>query len=111
MSIDGWRQLLQRGLRQRCRRHSGLSRRLPDDPDKTEPGACGCAGSRRSDTDGDGIPDCIDPCPTWPGDCSEDGQTLFVGSDDGAEAIQLALTVSPGRRNDLGRTRHLRGTD
>ena len=66
----------------------------PDDPDQTEPGPCGCAGSE-VDTDGDGIPDCIDPCPTWPGDCSEDGQTLFVGSDDGADAIQLALTSFP----------------
>ncbi|UCH79906.1 MAG: hypothetical protein JSW20_09125 [Nitrospiraceae bacterium] len=32
----------------------------PDDPDKTDPGVCGCGNSDR-DSDGDGIPDCIDP--------------------------------------------------
>jgi len=32
------------------------------DPDKTEPGACGC-GVPDSDTDGDGVLDCFDGCP------------------------------------------------
>lgn len=44
----------------------------PDDPDKTEPGDCGC-GVPDTDTDGDGIADCLDQCPddpdkTEPGD-------------------------------------------
>ncbi|MBI5433806.1 MAG: hypothetical protein HZA52_13320, partial [Planctomycetes bacterium] len=45
----------------------------PDDPNKTEPGACGC-GVPDTDTDGDGTPDCNDACPNdpaklAPGDC------------------------------------------
>lgn len=31
-----------------------------------------------ADSDGDGIPDCTDPCPQWPHDCSDDGSTIFV---------------------------------
>ncbi|MCW5897770.1 MAG: gliding motility-associated C-terminal domain-containing protein [Flavobacteriales bacterium] len=34
----------------------------PFDPDKTDPGICGC-GTSDTDTDGDGIPDCVDDCP------------------------------------------------
>ncbi|HMO40268.1 MAG TPA: thrombospondin type 3 repeat-containing protein, partial [Saprospiraceae bacterium] len=37
----------------------------PDDPNKTEPGICGC-GTPDTDTDGDGTPDCKDNCPTDP---------------------------------------------
>ncbi len=37
----------------------------PDDPDKTEEGACGC-GVPDIDGDGDGTPDCIDECPDDP---------------------------------------------
>jgi hypothetical protein len=45
----------------------------PDDPNKTEPGPCGC-GIPDTDTDTDGTPDCIDGCPddpdkTEPGIC------------------------------------------
>lgn len=45
----------------------------PDDPQKTEPGICGC-GVPDIDSDGDGVPDCLDGCPddpnkTEPGDC------------------------------------------
>jgi hypothetical protein len=34
----------------------------PDDPNKTEPGVCGC-GTPDVDTDGDGVMDCVDNCP------------------------------------------------
>ena len=45
----------------------------PQDPNKTEPGVCGC-GVPDTDTDGDGTPDCNDACPedpakTAPGVC------------------------------------------
>jgi MYXO-CTERM domain-containing protein len=34
----------------------------PQDPDKTEPGMCGC-GFNETDRDHDSVPDCLDPCP------------------------------------------------
>ena len=37
----------------------------PNDPNKTEPGICGC-GVADTDTDADGTPDCNDNCPTDP---------------------------------------------
>jgi hypothetical protein len=37
----------------------------PDDPNKTLPGQCGC-GVPDSDSDNDGVADCIDACPTDP---------------------------------------------
>jgi hypothetical protein len=48
----------------------------PDNPDKMEPGECGCDKSD-VDRDNDGVPDCIDGCPdnpdkTEPGDCGCD---------------------------------------
>ncbi len=45
----------------------------PNDPNKTEPGDCGC-GVPDTDSDGDGVADCNETCPndpnkTEPGDC------------------------------------------
>jgi len=37
----------------------------PVDPNKTEPGICGC-GAADTDTDGDGVADCNDGCPADP---------------------------------------------
>ncbi|MEM7249501.1 MAG: thrombospondin type 3 repeat-containing protein, partial [Acidobacteriota bacterium] len=43
----------------------------PTDPDKTEPGQCGC-GTADTDSDGDGVSDCNDQCP-------DDGSKLEPG--------------------------------
>ena len=37
----------------------------PNDPDKSEPGYCGC-GFSETDTDNDGMPDCVDECDSDP---------------------------------------------
>ena len=34
----------------------------PDDPDKIQPGICGCHVDDNADADGDSVPDCIDQC-------------------------------------------------
>jgi hypothetical protein len=39
----------------------GVGDQCPEDPDKIEPGACGC-GVPDTDADGDGVPDCNDGC-------------------------------------------------
>ncbi len=55
----------------------------PDDPDKTEPGSCGC-GIPDTDSDGDDIPDCLGSCPdiggTW--DLSVTNVTSSCGPED-----------------------------
>jgi hypothetical protein len=38
----------------------------PNDPNKTEPGDCGCGVPESGDSDGDGTPDCLDNCPDDP---------------------------------------------
>ncbi len=38
----------------------------PTDPNKTEPGICGCGVAETGDTDGDGAHDCNESCPTDP---------------------------------------------
>ncbi len=50
----------------------------PNDPDKTEPGICGC-GVADTDTDGDEVADCIDNCPDDPNPGQEDGDTDEIG--------------------------------
>ena len=78
----------------------------PDDPDKTDPGACGC-GIPEDDWDGDGTPDCIDLCPddpakVDPGACgcgSEDGDVNANGIVDCLETTiaDLGMSVSGPR--------------
>ncbi|WP_407924805.1 discoidin domain-containing protein [Desulfosarcina ovata] len=46
----------------------------PNDPEKTEPGVCGC-GTSDIDSDGDGTPDCNDGCP-WDPDNDSDGDGI-----------------------------------
>lgn len=49
-------------------------------------------GLEADDSDGDGIADCADPCPSWPGDCSEDGTIVYVEPGD---SIPLAISKVP----------------
>ena len=49
----------------------------PDDPDKEEPGICGC-GTPDTDTDADGTADCEDLCPDDPDD-DADNDGVCVG--------------------------------
>lgn len=62
----------------------------PLDPNKTEPGQCGC-GEADTDTDGDGVADCIDLCPldpnkTEPGQCGCGSADPGAACDDGDPA-------------------------
>jgi formylglycine-generating enzyme required for sulfatase activity len=46
-----------------CDRTVDVADGCPDDPNKIEPGICGCGQSDDSDRDNDNTPDCIDACP------------------------------------------------
>jgi hypothetical protein len=49
----------------------------PEDPNKTEPGVCGCGKADDADEDQDNIPDCLDDRPEEPiekGDINNDGE-------------------------------------
>ncbi|MBB48557.1 MAG: hypothetical protein CMJ33_08445 [Phycisphaerae bacterium] len=65
----------------------------PDDPEKIQPGLCGC-GVAETDTDGDDLPDCVDPCPL--------GHTSNDDDNDGIPNLcdpDYVLTYSPEMHN------------
>ena len=69
----------------------------PEDPDKTEPGVCGC-GVPDTDTDNDGTPDCNDNCPGVANPGQEDGDGDGVGN-----ACDNCPTVyNPGQEDSDG---------
>lgn len=88
----------------------------PNDPNKVSPGVCGC-GVPDTDTDLDGIPDCIDSCPTLSGevgdpcddgnagtendviteDCICEGTIITKISEVGATNTDLVLYPNPNR--------------
>ena len=57
----------------------------PFDPQKTDPGACGC-GADEHDGDNDGVPDCVDACDGFDdlADCNKNGQA------DGCDVVEGA---------------------
>jgi hypothetical protein len=65
----------------------------PDDPNKTQPGVCGC-GVADTDTDGDLTPDCIDMCVTdrnkiAPGICGCNGTDVDTDGDGTADCNDM----------------------
>lgn len=66
----------------------------PDNPDKTEPGACGCDVAE-TDTDDDGTPDCVDLCPDDP-DKTEAGECGCGVRDNDTAAGAGCLTLKNG---------------
>gem|GEM_PF-5911019 len=63
----------------------------PNDPDKTEPGICGC-GIADDDSDGDGVADCVDGCPNDP-DKTEPGICGCGIADDDSDGDGVADCV------------------
>ncbi len=69
----------------------------PDDPNKTEPGACGC-GVADTDSDGDGTPDCNDACPNDATDTCNDEPAPVDSDGDGV------VDAEDGCPNDANKT-------
>jgi hypothetical protein len=72
----------------------------PDDPNKTEPGVCGC-GVADTDSDGDGVPDCKDNCPTVanPDQHDSDGNgtgDACANTSPNAKCRNVTVPIDPG---------------
>lgn len=70
----------------------------PNDPNKTDPGTCGC-GVADDDSDGDGVADCADNCPNVPNAGQEDsdgdglGDACDTGNCTGLEFLQMGCKL------------------
>jgi subtilisin-like proprotein convertase family protein len=69
----------------------------PADPNKTEPGVCGC-GVPDTDTDGDLVADCLDNCPLVSNPLQEDGD----GDGDGDVCDNCPAAANPGQEDGDG---------
>ena len=97
----------------------GTTDRCPNDPNKTQPGICGC-GVADTDSDGDDTPDCNDNCPNNYNLGQEDSNSNNIGDvcecegdsepDGDVDGIDLAQEIIGGGSNiikfaeDFGRT-------
>lgn len=68
----------------------------PGDPDKTEPGICGC-GVADTDSDGDGIADCVDNCPNIANPTQTDTDKDGIG--DACDTIMATVDIDPNTLN------------
>ncbi len=76
----------------------------PDDPNKVEPGVCGC-GNPDTETDGDGIPDCLDNCSEdrgkfMPGECGCGTPDTDVDGDGVLDCVDNCPKSSNPDQND-----------
>jgi hypothetical protein len=71
----------------------------PDDPNKIEPGDCGC-GIPDTDTDTDGIPDCNDNCPLVANIGQADGDGDGIGDACDSVAICADITIQLNANGD-----------
>lgn len=79
----------------------------PNDPNKTEPGECGCGETEdcndcsTKDSDNDGTNDCDDECPndpnkTEPGECGcDEPEDCITNAIDGSNSADAILTIAP----------------
>ena len=73
-----------------CDEDADVCDECPDDPDKLEPGVCGC-GDADVDTDEDGALDCNDPCPLDPDDDADD-DGLCASECEGEDCVEGPCT-------------------
>ncbi|OWY73062.1 hypothetical protein B7486_01575 [cyanobacterium TDX16] len=62
--------------------------KCPSDPNKIEPGECGC-GVADTDSDDDGVADCNDVCPNNAAGAAVDGEGRPIGDDNGDCVVNL----------------------
>jgi hypothetical protein len=70
----------------------------PDDPNKSDPGECGCGVPGDGDSDVDGVPDCFDNCPLFynPDQTDSDGD----GYGDACDGAPGAAITEPAAGDD-----------
>lgn len=56
--VEGWQKPTGKNVHELADCNDGC----PNDPDKVDPGLCGCGQADEGDSDGDGVLDCVDQC-------------------------------------------------
>ena len=79
----------------------------PNDPNKIDPGICGCDEDDAADADGDGTPDCIDQCPGVDDDVFAPGCRDAIPTVSTWGLVVLALVLLTGGKVYFGRRRRV----